>query len=98
MAILAAGPVCQGELLNVQPEFTSRFDRQSWLVLCLALLIVAYGLWQSLYYLSLPSDGWTSDFDPSQANPQYIFRLHLGDDPTPIQAGDILVAIEDQPL
>jgi hypothetical protein len=90
--------VSQEGSLNTQPESNSRFDRQSWLVLALALLIVAYGLWQSLYYLSLPTDGWLSDFDPSQANPHYIFRLHPGDDPTPIQAGDILLAIENQPL
>jgi hypothetical protein len=79
---------------NWQP----RFSRASWAVLALALAIIALSLAQAAYYLGLPSDGWSFTRDVSGTGQQLIFAQNLSGAPSPLVAGDQLLAIEGQPV
>jgi hypothetical protein len=74
----------------------TRFDRASWALLSLALLIGALGLAQALYRLSLPSDGWNFVRDVTGTGLRLTFDRNLADAPTPLKTGDVLVAVEGQ--
>jgi hypothetical protein len=74
------------------------FDRASWAILALALLIVALSLAQALYYLSLPSDGWSFVRDASGTGTRLVFAGNLAGTPSQIAPGDELVAVEGQPI
>jgi len=72
----------------------TRFDRASGLtllgVLALATLIVA----STLAVLARPADGWLIPYDSPAATLSYFY----GDWPTPLQAGDVVLAVEGAPL
>src|SRR5438876_4616322 len=76
----------------------SRFNAASWLVLGLGLLILALSLLQSLYRLSLPTDGWSFARDATCAGQHLIFDRNLSGTPSLFQHGDVLVAVESQPI
>ena len=72
------------------------FDRVSWIVLVLALVLVAGSIMQKVYRLTLPTDGWAFATGPvggpDQDRP--ITTVHLLDAPSPLQAGDKLLMVE----
>ena len=72
----------------------ARLDRASrWFILSLLVFsLVAIG--HSWYRASLPSDGWTFPFEFDHGFQQYVFDDFVGGKDTPLQTGDILVAIE----
>jgi hypothetical protein len=67
-------------------------------VLALALLIVALSLAQALYFLTLPSDGWSFMRDASGTGQRLVFARNLAGAPSPLAPGDELVAVEGQPI
>jgi hypothetical protein len=75
-----------------------RLDRGSWAMLALACTILFYSLGLALYAARLPTDGWAFQFDPTQPNAEYSFTEYYGNTPSPLQRGDVLVAIAGQPI
>jgi signal transduction histidine kinase len=73
------------------------FNAASWAVLGVALLIFALSLAHTFYRLSLPSDGWFRSGNQNEGEP-YTFDDHPTGTPSPLQKGDVLLAIEDQPF
>ena len=71
-----------------------RLDLVSVLVLTVAVVYGALGLFYVLYYFSLPSDGWTvSGFATSSDKPIVYNKNRLGVD-SPLESGDILVSVD----
>ncbi len=67
------------------------------LVLLLALLLIALSALQKAYRLSLPTDGWsTTNADFGSDDPVYL--ENLAGKPSPLRAGDRLVALEGVPF
>jgi len=84
---------------NIQRISEERhFDRRSWAMLALASAVFLYSLALSLYVALLPTDGWDFYFDLTQPNPGYVFTEYYGSEPSPLQNGDALVAIEGKPI
>lgn len=67
-------------------------------VLGLATLILALSLIQAVYRLSLPSDGWTLAFDLGDNEELFRFDQNLSGAPSPLHTGDVLVAVDGQPV
>jgi hypothetical protein len=84
---------------NFQPSAEERrFDRNSWAVLALASFVYLYSLVLALYVAQLPTDGWDFHFDLAQSDPGYVFTEYYGSGPSPLQSGDVLIAIEGKPM
>src|SRR5262245_42658124 len=77
---------------------SSRFDAAGWALLGLALLIVGLSIAQSLYRMSLPSEGWSFARDLSGAGQRLIVDRNLAGAPSPLMAGDVLLAVDGQPV
>lgn len=75
-----------------------RFDRRSWAMLALASAVLLYSLALAIYIARLPTDGWEFQFDLAQPDPGYVFTTYFGWEPTPLQSGDELIAIEGKPI
>jgi hypothetical protein len=73
------------------------FSAASWGGLCAALVILILSVAVSLYRLALPSDGWSVGMFVHAGQAQLIFSHNLLGTPSPIQRGDVLVAIDGQP-
>lgn len=75
---------------------TAAFDRVSWAVLALALLLVGGSAMQKVYRFTLPTDGWAfvggTIGGPDQDRP--VYTVHVLDEPSPLQSGDKLLAVE----
>jgi hypothetical protein len=67
-------------------------------VLVLAILILALGLTQTIYRLTLPSEGWSFARDTTGTGRQLMFDRNLTGQTTILQSGDRLLAIEGRPL
>lgn len=80
------------------PDSEEHFDLASWLILLFAIFIVALSAAQVLYRLSLPSDGWSAQPDFFGPEQQFIFDQNLASAPSPLYNGDILLAVEGQPV
>ncbi|MBC8164125.1 MAG: hypothetical protein H7Z42_23185, partial [Roseiflexaceae bacterium] len=71
-----------------------RFDRGSWAALIYALaiglgsLLLVIGVWR------IPSDGWSYEGDFYSSTPVITFRNNFSGRPSPLQAGDTLLAVE----
>jgi hypothetical protein len=75
-----------------------RFDAAGWALLGLALLIVGLSLAQTLYRLALPAEGWSFARDLSGAGQRLILDRNVAGAPSALQAGDVLVAVDGQPV
>jgi hypothetical protein len=75
-----------------------RLDAAGWALLGLALLIIALGVAQTLYRLALPTEGWSFVRDASGGGQRMIFEQNLANTPSPLASGDLLVAVEGQPV
>ena len=73
------------------------FNTAGWVILGVALLIFALSLAHMFYRLSLPSDGWFRSGNENEGEP-YTFDDHPTGTSSPLQKGDVLLAIEDQPF
>ena len=80
-----------------RPSDKRSFDLASWAVLGAAVLVFTLSLVVSFYRNSLPSDGWQTAAVWSPDG-RLVFRENLTDAPSPLEKGDILVAIEGQPF
>jgi serine phosphatase RsbU (regulator of sigma subunit) len=67
-------------------------------MLALAGAILLYSIALALYVALLPTDGWVFQFDFTQPNPGYRFTEYYGSEPSPLQSGDVLGAIEGKPV
>jgi hypothetical protein len=76
----------------------SHLDAAGWALLGLALLIVGLSCAQALYRMGLPSEGWSFVRDLSGAGQRLVFDSNVADAPSPLQAGDMLVAVDGQPV
>ncbi|MCE7982504.1 MAG: hypothetical protein DYG89_15035 [Caldilinea sp. CFX5] len=75
-----------------------RFDRRSWAMLAFAGFILLYSLALVVYIARLPTDGWAFQFNLAQPDPGYVFTEYYGTTPSPLQPGDVLVAVEGKPV
>lgn len=80
------------------PDNEQHFDLGSWLILLFAISIVALSAAQVIYRLSLPTDGWGGQPDFFGPEQQFIFDRNLSSAPSPLYNGDILLAVEGQPV
>jgi signal transduction histidine kinase len=70
-----------------------RFDRSSYLVLGLALMLLFISAAQKVYRFTLPTDGFSTQ--PADATNAPIFQKNLLGLPSPLEAGDEFVAVND---
>lgn len=93
----------KGERLLIgAQERSGREEGTRWALGChsalvLAVLFLLLSLGVAAWRVSLPSDGWVRK-TPALLGGQYIYEHTLGGEPTPFQPGDILVAIDGQPV
>jgi hypothetical protein len=73
-------------------------DRTSLFTLLLAIFFLAFGLVQTTYRLTLPSEGWSFARDTSGTGRQLMFDRNLTEKVSVLQAGDRLLAIEGRPF
>jgi hypothetical protein len=66
-----------------------KFDRNSWLVLLLALAILAYSYSAILWQASLPADGWSYLIDLANPDEALVVESEVGHWSSPLQAGDM---------
>jgi len=79
------------------PELERSFSAASWAGLSAALIILMLSVACSLYRLTLPSDGWSVGLFVYAGKAQLIFGRNLLGASSPLQTGDVLVAVEGQP-
>ncbi len=72
----------------------ARFDRGARLALAITGAWVAGLLALTLAVLQYPSDGWSS----ARRGQRYVVELPLTGTPSPLRAGDVVVAIDGRPL
>jgi hypothetical protein len=73
-------------------DSVSRFDRGSWAALTYALAIGLGCLLYAVWAWRIPGDGWLLDGNPDGS--QVTFQANLAGRPSPLQAGDTLLAVE----
>jgi hypothetical protein len=73
-----------------------RFSLASWLALGGALLLVGLSLAQTVYRVSLPTDGWSFRRDLSGTGQRLVFDRNLAGASSPLASGDELLAVEGQ--
>ena len=73
----------------------TRFARGAWLTLALAIVLLVGPLVITLLGATRPTDGWAHTSDPTSL---YRLDLNLTDQPSPLREGDIITAIDGQPL
>jgi hypothetical protein len=79
--------------VSLTPE--RRWTRGAWLTLAAAAGLLVGTTVAAIIGLRYPSDGWTSSQLDSGA---YELQEHVTQGPTPLRAGDLIVAIGGQPL
>lgn len=72
------------------------FDRGSWLVLMLALLLLTMGTVQLVHRLTLPTLGWEINDVGDAGRP--VLEQNLLGLPSPLRPGDVWVTLEGQPV
>ncbi|MEZ4519962.1 MAG: hypothetical protein R3C44_25090, partial [Chloroflexota bacterium] len=80
------------------PENERRFDRGAWLTLAAAVVLLLWPLTLSIIFAGIPSDGWASYSLEGFYDGPFIMNYSLTGQPTPLQTGDVVVAIDGQPL
>ncbi len=78
------------QLVN-RTDSESGFDRGAWLTLAAVLLFGLVMLVTTLYILRMPGDGWQMAYEEPP------LTQFLGDWSTPLQAGDVVLAIGETP-
>jgi hypothetical protein len=73
-----------------------RFSAASRLVLSLAIAFITYSAVLTAYRFSLPSDGWRLDLRTEEGRQQLVYRNSVSRQPSPLQAGDILLSAAGQ--
>jgi hypothetical protein len=73
-------------------------DRRSAVFLLLAVLFLTISLAQTIYRLTLPSEGWSFARDTTGSGSHLIFDRNLTRRTSTLQSGDLLLAIDDQPF
>ena len=73
----------------------TRFDRGAWLTLTLAVGVLVAPLVITLLGATRPTDGWAHTSDPTS---RYRLDLNLTDQPSSLRQGDIITAVDGQPL
>lgn len=70
-------------------------------MLALASFVLFYSLALAIYAARQPTDGWEFNFETQlnleQSSAGYYFANYYGSAPSPLQAGDALIAVEGQP-
>jgi hypothetical protein len=84
--------VAKGQQTLSSADSESRFDRGAWLTLAAVLLFALVILATTLYILSMPGDGWQMAYEEPP------LTQFLGDWPTPLQKGDVVLAISGTPF
>jgi hypothetical protein len=74
-----------------------KFDRNSWLVLGLALIVLVVSWTVVLWYASVPADGWRYAVNLNQPAEGLVVEAKVGSWASPLATGDIVLAIEGQP-
>ncbi len=71
------------------------FGRSAWLTLALAIGVLVAPLVITLLGATRPTDGWAHTSDPTNL---YRLVINLTDQPSPLREGDVITAINGQPL
>jgi hypothetical protein len=77
------------------PGEERHFDRASWLTLAIGLSWFILVPTLMLVNFTFPSDGWT--FYEAQNSGGYIVGMNVTGKPSPLQKGDLVIAINGQP-
>jgi len=64
----------------------------------LAILLILFSLAQTVYRLSLPTEGWSYARDTTGTARTLIFKSNLSRLPSALQPGDVLLAVEGRPF
>lgn len=76
----------------------SNTSLSSFSTLGLVILLILSSLAQTFYRLTLPSDGWSYARDTTGAAQRLVFEENISKMPSALREGDVLVAIEGQPI
>jgi hypothetical protein len=83
---------------NNSPQNEQRFDRGARLTLAAVALLLLWPITLSLLFTSYPTDGWASTTEVGFFDGPFILRYSLTGDPTALLPGDLVTAIDGQPL
>jgi hypothetical protein len=75
-----------------------RWSRGSWIVLAFALFVFIYNAGSAIYSLQLPTDGWMLELTPNANPPVIKFVVPFLNTTSPIEPGDLLLAVNGQSL
>jgi len=73
------------------------FDRGAWLLLAGVIAFVLIVMGNTITILRLPGDGWQMDYNDRDAG-NHLLRNFVGAWETPLQWGDVVTAVDGQPL
>ncbi len=75
-----------------------RFDRGAGLTLAVAVVLLLWPLALSLLFTTYPTDGWASSTEVGFFDGPFTLRYSLTGEPSPLQPGDMVTAIDARPL
>jgi hypothetical protein len=85
-------------LTTGRPTRERRFDRGAWLTVAAMTVLLLWPITLSLLFTTYPTDGWASTTEVGFFDGPFILRYSLTGDPTALLPGDLVTAIDGQPL
>jgi len=80
------------------PPREQRFDRGARLTMAAVAILLLWPITLSLLFTTYPTDGWASTTEVGFFDGPFILRYSLTGDPTALLPGDLVTAIDGQPL
>jgi signal transduction histidine kinase len=96
----ADAPITSREKIMMQtPTSAARWNGSAWAILLIGVALLVGSITQMTYRLALPTDGWswTSGAVGSELEDTITYRENLLGQPSPLQAGDFVLAVEGYP-
>jgi hypothetical protein len=75
----------------------SNFKRGAWFTLLVVIFLFVVGIGGSLYFFTLPTDGWFAVPAPDFAGGSIIYQQNMMGAPSALQAGDQVIAVDGIP-
>ncbi len=75
-----------------------RFDRGARLTMAAVALLLLWPITLSLLFMTYPTDGWASTTEVGFFDGPFRLRYSLTNEPSPLQPGDLVTAIDGRPL
>ena len=80
------------------PPNERRFDRGARLTLAAVAILLLWPITLSLLFITYPTDGWASSTATGFFDGPFTLRYSLSANPSPLRPGDLVTAIDGQPL